>query len=162
MLVFALAPMVQSSIGLWHSYRAGASSGAYVVHAFFLSGGLAFALAHAVLYLRKAVGVYPTWTIEGPRQAAPDRKTLPEALRAYWWALIGLAVFPSVFFIGGEFLRVPFEYFMLPFFAVGFLAGWPWFSGRAPYSFVLVAGGVWLIGGIVAALVSGLIRGILA
>lgn len=117
MLVFALAATLKSLAGLWHrhSYTAGAASGAYVMNAFFLSGGLAFAVAHIVLYFRKAVGVYPTWR----------EKLLPEALRTYWWTLTGLALFPSIFFVGGEFLHIPFEFFMLPFFAVGFLAGWP-------------------------------------
>jgi hypothetical protein len=162
LLLFAVAAILQSLVGLWHSYRTGSPSGTLVFHAFFLSGGLAFALAHTVLYFRRAVGVYPTWTLGQPEPAAPERKTLSEALRAYWWTLVGLALFPPVVFVGGEFFQIPFEYFMLPFFAVGFLAGWPWFSGRAPYSFVLVAGGVWLFGGIVAAILSGLIHSISA
>jgi hypothetical protein len=132
------------------------------MNAFFLSGGVAFALAHAVLYFRKAVGVYPTWTTQQPMARVPERKPLREALRTYWWTLLGVALFPPIFFVGGELLHVPFEVFMLPFFAVAFLAGWPWFSGRAPYSFWLVACGVWLLGGILAVILGGLIRAIMA
>lgn len=161
LLVFAFGATLQSFFGLWRSYKTGAPSGDYVMSAFFLSGGLAFALTHAVLYFRKAVGVYPTWTLQDPKVIVPARKTLAESLRTYWWTFIGVGVFPTVFFIGGEFLHIPFEVFMLPFFAVAGVAGWPWFSGRAPYSVWLVACAVWFFGGIVGVIISGLIRSIM-
>lgn len=69
-----------------------------------------------------------------------------------------MAAFPTILFVAGEFFKVPFEYFALPFFAVGLLAGWPYFSGRAPFSFCLVLGGVWLLAGVVAAIVAQGIR----
>ena len=158
MLVFAFAAALQALAGLWRGYTAGAPSFALLTDAFFLSAGLAFAAAHVVLYLRKAVGVYPTWTLKRPLPAAPARQPLAEALRRYWWTLLGLGLFPALAFIGGEVMQVPFELFMLPFFAVGLLAAWPWLSGRAPYSFIFVAGGVWLLGGFAAAALGGLIR----
>jgi hypothetical protein len=56
-----------------------------------------------------------------------------------------LLVLPGLFF--GAIL---FEYFALPFVAGALLAAWPHLSGRAPYSFWLVATGVWLGGGVLA------------
>jgi hypothetical protein len=59
--------------------------------------------------------------------------------------------------IGGEYFKIPFEFFIFPFFGVGFLAGWPVLSGRAPYSFWLVAMGLWLASGICASILLQLI-----
>lgn len=166
LLMFGVVGVLEGLTGFWHSRSTGATQGAYAIHGFFFSGGVGFALAHVVLYFRKAVGVFRTWTIKQPvspaRGATPERKTLRDALRIYWWALIGLAVFPAIVFIGGEFLRIPFEFFILPFFGVCFLTGWPFLSGRAPFSFWLVAGGVWLLGGIFAVILLQLIRALLA
>jgi hypothetical protein len=64
--------------------------------------------------------------------------------------------------VGGTFLDIPFELFILPFIAVGFLAGWPHLSGKAPYSFWLVAMGLWLVGGISAVILMKLINMFLA
>ena len=89
---------------------------------------------------------------------ATDRKSISESLRTYWWSLIGLALFPSVLGIGEGLLHVPFGYFIPVFFVVIFLAFWPSSSGRAPFSFALVAGGVWLTGGILGVCVTSLIR----
>lgn len=159
MLMFAAGAAIQGALGLWQSYSAGAASGAYATHGFFLSGGIAFALSHAVLYYRRALGVYPA-EVHQPATERDDsgRKPLGEALRIYWWTLIGLAAFPTLVLVAGEMLHVPFEFFVLPFFAVALLAGWPYFSGKAPYSFWIVACGVWLLGGIAAAIVAQAIR----
>ena len=154
LLLFAVAAALQGAIGLWHSVRAGESSGAYAIHGFFISGGVGFAIAHLVLYYRRAPGVHPLVSPLAPEQAPPQRMSLKGALRAYWWTIIGLAAFPTILFVGGEYFRVPFEYFALPFFAVGLLAGWPYFSGRAPFSYCIVLGGIWLLGGVVAAVIA--------
>ena len=58
--------------------------------------------------------------------------SLPEALRRYWMNLIGVAVFPTAFFIGGEIFHVPFWVFVPFLFLVGGLAGWPYLTRRAP------------------------------
>ena len=89
---------------------------------------------------------------------AESKKSLSDALRSYWWALIGIAVFPSGFF----FISAPFAYFIPPFFAVWALASWPYFSGKAPYSFNWVAGGIWLAGAAVGLFVASFVRAILA
>jgi len=62
LLLFAIPAILESAIGLQRSAKAGTPFGSEV---FFLSCGVSFAFAHVVLYLRKAVGVYPTWTMEG-------------------------------------------------------------------------------------------------
>lgn len=162
LLLFAAAATLQGLLGIAHAHRIGATQGMYVVSGFFLSVGIAFALSHVILYLRKAVGVFPTWT--DPETASLnnitqlERKSLREALRLYWKALIGLALFPALLFLGGEFLHVPFEFLVLPFFAVGLIAAWPYLSGKAPYSYIFVAGLVWLMGGFFAMLLSLLVR----
>jgi hypothetical protein len=163
-LLFGVVSVLQGAIGLWRSYSGGASQEAYVLNGVFVSAGLAFALAHVTLYVRKAVGVFPTWTVAPPvHTATPLKKTtLREALRIYWWTLIGIGVFPLIFVVGGTFLHIPFEFFILPFLAVGLLAGWPFLSGKVPYSFWLVAMALWLVGGICAGILMQLINMFLA
>jgi hypothetical protein len=158
LLMFAVAAGIEGTWGLWQAVRSAEGSGAYTINGFFISGGIGFALVHAILYYRKAPGVYPPGI---KASSAPQRRQplpLRDALRTYWWTLIGLAAFPTGLFVLGELYKVPFEYFALPFFAVGLLAGWPYFSGRAPVSFCLVLGGVWFAAGIVAALIAQLMR----
>jgi hypothetical protein len=108
------------------------------------------------MFKRTAVGVYsePSGRNSLPSEAPPTQVRVPlgRALRLYWWALIGIALFPSAAFFGDEVLHIAFKYFILPFFAVTFLAAWPWFSGRAPYSFWLVAMVVYMLGGFLAVL----------
>ncbi len=92
------------------------------------------------------------------KDSTPERKPLGEAFRAYWKALIGIALFPALAIIGGDFLHIPFEYVMLPFIAVCLLAAWPYLSGKAPYTFWFVAMLVYFAGGIFAALLGYAIR----
>jgi hypothetical protein len=156
LLMFGVAAIVQGLVGLIQVSRGAASLGAYLPSVFFSSAGLGFCLAHWILYKRKAVGVFSEPSGANSPQVevppAPVRGPLGRALRLYWWSLIGIALFPSVAFIGGDVLHIAFEYFVLPFFAVTFLAAWPWFSGRAPYSFWLVALVVYMLGGLFAVL----------
>jgi hypothetical protein len=161
LLLFGAAAAVQGLLGIVQIARAASSADAYLPSAFFISGGLGFALAHFVLYRRKVIGVYaaPSGTESAP--VAPSsavRASLGASLRRYWWALIGIALFPSAAFVGGDVLHIAFEYFALPFFAASFLAAWPWFSGRAPYSFWLVAVVVYMLGGFLAVLLVQLVR----
>jgi hypothetical protein len=153
LVLFAVCASTQGVVGLWQAYSgAHPTSGAYAVNGFFLSGGVGFALTHFILYLRKVPGVYPSERASAaPVQisAPPERKSLRDALHLYWWCLIGLAIFPTALMLGDKLFHLPFEAFILPFFAVGLLAGWPHFSGRAPYTFWLVACFVWLLGGLV-------------
>lgn len=83
---------------------------------------------------------------------------LQKALRTYWKNMIGVALFPSVSFIGGEVFHIPFEVFLLPFFAVFLHAGWPCFKGKAPYMFWIVALGIYMAGGYVAIILLEIIR----
>jgi hypothetical protein len=165
LLLFAVAAILQGTLGLIYALRSDSPSATYVGWGFFLSAGISFALAHGLLYLRKAIGVYP---LEGnfaqctQAISRPERKSLRDALRLYWGALVGIGLFPTVAFVGGEFLHIPFEYLVLPFFAVCMLAGWPHLSGRAPYSFWLVAVLVYLAGGLFAALLTQAIRIVLS
>jgi hypothetical protein len=72
LLLFAFPAIMEAIVELQRSVQAGTSFGSEV---FFLSGGLGFAFAHVVLYLRKAAGVYPTWTMEGAETPAiEDRR----------------------------------------------------------------------------------------
>jgi hypothetical protein len=161
LLLFAVPAAIQGAIGLLKVHSSGiATSGAYAIHGFFLSGGVAFALAHFILYFRKVPGVYPAnqdITARRSQSVMPERKSLRDALRLYWWCLIGLAVFPTALMAGNKVFQLSFEVFILPFFAVGFLAGWPHFSGRAPYTFWLIACLVWLLGGFVGIAVTQLL-----
>jgi len=143
LLMFGVVAIIHGITGLWHSRSIEPADN--LASGFLLSGGIGFVVAHLVLYRRRAVGVFPTWTIE--------------ASGTYWWTLIGVAVFPAGAFVGSEHLGLPFELFVLPFFAVCFLAGWPYISGRAPYSFWLVAMCVWLGGGGLAVVLLQLIAG---
>jgi hypothetical protein len=155
LLMFGTAGALQGVIGLWHGRHVKPADD--IASGFLLSAGVGFAVAHVILYLRRAVAVFPTWAIAQP-VPKPAHKTLRDALRVYWWALIGVGIFPAIFVAGGELLGIPFEVFILPFFAVSFLAGWPHLSGRAPYSFWLVAMCVWLGGGIFAVVLLQLLR----
>jgi hypothetical protein len=166
LLLFSVTAVLQGLIGLWRNHASGVGTGAYAMNGFLVSGGVGFALIHAVLYRRRRVGVFPTWTIAHPVSplggTPPERLTLRAALRAYWWTLIGLALFPTTVVIGAGVWHIPDEFFILPFFGVSILAGWPLLARRAPYSFWLVAMGVWLSGGIVAAMLSELFRAVTA
>ena len=90
------------------------------------------------------------------------RKSLPDALRTYWWALSGLAIFPFCLLVGAQVYGVPFPYFMPLFFAAVFLSIWPWLKGEVPYSFNLVAGAVWLGGAILGVCFASLVRAFLS
>jgi hypothetical protein len=162
LLIFAMGASLQGIIGLWQSYTRGAEMGEYAAPGFFLSGGIGFLFTHVVLYFRKVPGVYPVWTrpqyIVNSKRSKLEQKSLGDSLRAYWWTLIGLAVFPTMSMIGEKLMHIPFDFFALPFFAVCLLAVWPSFTKRAPYSFWIVACGVWLLGGIIAAILWQLIR----
>ena len=165
-LLFGVVSVLQGAIGLWRSYSRGAPQETYIFQSFFVSGGLGFALAHMIWYARKAVGVFPIGTLEPPpppdTATAPTKATIREALRVYWWTLIGIAIFPAIFIIGGEVFKIPFEFFVLPFLCVGFLAEWPHLSGKVPCSFWLVAMGLWFVGGIFAAILMQFIQTLLA
>src|SRR5262249_29001129 len=96
LLMFAVAAGIQGVLGLWQATRSGQGSGAYTIYGFFISGSIGFALVHAILYYRKAAGVYPS--LDGASSIPMRRQPLPlqEAVRTYWWTLLGLAVFPTV------------------------------------------------------------------
>jgi hypothetical protein len=156
-LLFGTGALLQGTRGLVQFARGGeVMAGALVPSLFFVSGGLGFFLAHAILYKRKMLGVYlrsegaSAEIVRAPIRRAPLR----EALRLYWWALVGIALFPSIMLVGEGLLHIPFEFFVPLFFGVALLAAWPWYSGRAPYSFWLVAGGVYMLGGVVAAVLT--------
>ena len=158
LLLFGVSSVLQGSITLWQSELSSFIPG------FFVSGGIAFLAAHFILYHRKAVGVYAappgeqrTLSESQPRPT-PIKQPLKAALRLYWWCLPGVFLLPTVMVVGGEIVKIPFEFFVPLFFAVAFLASWPVLSQRASYAFWLVAMGLWLGGGLMAALVMLLVR----
>jgi hypothetical protein len=161
LLLFAVASVVQGGRGLLHAMHANSPSAAYADSGFIVSAGIGFALANELFYLRRAVGVYPADRLTSEQTTVaptPDRKPLREAIRCYWKNLIGIALFPTVAIVGGDVLHIPFDYLLLPFFAVGFLAAWPCMSKKAPYTFWLVAISVYMAGGVLAVFLSSAIR----
>jgi hypothetical protein len=99
-----------------------------------------------------------------------QRLELSEAIRRYWTNLIGVALFPSVFFLSvgplRSFLSVSgqavFACLIPFFFAVSLHAGWPYLRHRAPYTFWLVACAVWMAGGVLGLILLGVINAIIA
>jgi hypothetical protein len=86
------------------------------------------------------------------------RLNLGIALRRHWPYLLGVALFPSFAMIATGIFHLPFPFLILPFFAAFLLATWPYATKRAPYSFWLVAMGVWMGGGFLGVLVLQLLR----
>jgi hypothetical protein len=91
------------------------------------------------------------YTSEKKLQLIKKRKPLPEALRAYWFYLIGIAVFPFLLVFGTEAYKIPFDYFIAPFFMFSVLAAWPCLSGKASYAFWIIAIISFMVGGMLAA-----------
>ena len=149
MLLFGAVAVVQGLTAMSLMPPSDRSMGAYAVCGFFLSAGVGFALAHSVLYFRKVPGVYPSRAdvAPPPEAAEPRRMPLGEALRAYWWTMLGLLLFPTIAMVGMNIFHVPFGYLLLLFFAAALLAAWPYGSGRAPFSFWIVASVVYVFGG---------------
>ena len=87
------------------------------------------------------------------------RLALREALRLDWTHLIGVAIFPSLFFVGFRY-HVPFPVFILPFLAVAIHAGWPYLGRRAPYTFWLVSCGALIAGAVLGLILLGVINAI--
>ena len=102
--------------------------------------------------------------------AQNQKLALSDALRRYWTNLIGVAVFPSVFFLSIGPLRalwsVPFPALFLVlipvFFAVCIHAGWPYLRHRAPYTFWIIACGVWMAGAVLGLILLGVVNAIAA
>jgi hypothetical protein len=90
--------------------------------------------------------------IEEPRMG------LGVALRRYWRYLLGVALFPSFAFSASAIFHLPFPFLILPFIGVTLLAAWPCAAKGAPYSFWLVAMGVWMGAGFLGVLVIQLLR----
>lgn len=61
LLLFALASLLGGFIGLWRTFQEGGPYEAYIYNGLWVSSGLAFAIAHTILYLRKAEGIYPSY-----------------------------------------------------------------------------------------------------
>jgi hypothetical protein len=84
-------------------------------------------------------------TLSTVKEAQPKLE-LSTALRRFWPNLIGLAVLPSLISLGEKRFGIPFSAFLLPFFAAFLLAAWPCLKRNAPYTFWIVACGVWMAG----------------
>lgn len=65
LLLFALASLLGGFIGLWRTFQEGGPYEAYIFNGLWVSSGLAFAIAHTILYLRKAKGIYPAYASPG-------------------------------------------------------------------------------------------------
>jgi hypothetical protein len=61
----------------------------------------------------------------------------------YWKNLIGVVIFPPVFFIAVGRFGLSFGVLLPFFFASGYAALWPWLKGRVYYDFWMVAMGLW-------------------
>ena len=85
---------------------------------------------------------------------------MAEAARIYWRSLAGVAILGPVLLVTSRFIEIPFWIVLVPFFVVMGLAMWPWLSGRAPYTFWILAVGVWVAGGLVGTLTLRLINAI--
>jgi hypothetical protein len=152
LLLVAMIAAVQSAIFFWHATNDRTS---LLIAGFMLSGSLGFAASHFILHVRKAVGVHPRPDHQETYGEVP-RATLRESLRRYWWALSGLALFPLLMVLNGKTLRIPFDYVVPVFLAVGFLALWPVAFRRASSAFWLVAMAVWAAGAMAAMLLNSL------
>jgi hypothetical protein len=86
--------------------------------------------------------------------------SLSVALRRHWSNLIGLATFPAASILGIRYLHMPPLLVFPIFIAVSLHALWPVRTKRAPYSFWLVAGAVYLGGAVFTVLVFILISDI--
>lgn len=93
-----------------------------------------------------------------PIQVVKSIKPLPEAVRAYWPYLIGITVFPSLLVLGIQVYKIPFDYFIAPFFIFGILAAWPCLSGKASYAFWIIAMIAFMAGGLFAVLLFQILK----
>lgn len=59
-LLFGVSGILQGAIGLWRSYLSNGPYETYMFQGMLVSSGLAFALAHIISYMRKAIGIYPS------------------------------------------------------------------------------------------------------
>ncbi len=82
--------------------------------------------------------------------AQNSKLSVPEALQRYWANLIGVAVFPFLFFIGAGIFHISFWILAPCFFGACGLAAWPYLTRRAPYTFWVIACAIWAAGGFVA------------
>jgi len=90
------------------------------------------------------------------------RMPLADSLRKYWWALIGIAVYPVFFVFVVPLLALPFTVWGAMFLVVGALAKWPYLGGKAPYLFWLVAFCAFMVSGILAVVVRGALDAVAA
>ena len=82
-----------------------------------------------------------------PPPLPPSTKPLPlnQGLRVYWKNLIGVALFPPVFFIGGSIYNLSFGMLSPLFFGAGFAALWPVLKRRVSFDYWAVAMGIWMV-----------------
>jgi hypothetical protein len=88
------------------------------------------------------------------------RPSLSEALRRHWPNLVGLAIFPSAFFVGSDIFHISFWFFVPLFFIVNGIAAWPYLTRRAPYGFWAVACAIWMAGALFAGVLLMIIKAI--
>ncbi len=77
---------------------------------------------------------------------------LPTALGRYWYHLTGVASFASIMTL----FHLPALAVPPLFFGSALFAAWPTITKRAPYSFWIVAVGVWMGGGLLAAILGAI------
>ena len=82
------------------------------------------------------------------------------AIRKYWHHLLVIGLFPTVFFVGCSYFKVPFGFMVPVFFASAIYGHWPITTRRVPYMFQFVLGAVWLGGGIFAGIVTAIISAV--
>ena len=133
---------------------------AATVGQFFISAALGFALAHGLMYRRRLAGVYPSGKNGIPAQPVPVGAKLPlaQALPRYWKYLIGVVLFPIMFFCGITHTKIPTSYCMPFFLLATLLAAWPVTTRRAAYSFWVLACVLYLAGGLLAVCINGILH----
>jgi hypothetical protein len=150
LLLFSVMALGQALVGLLVALSQHAPQDVFIFWGLFVSGGLGMGLAHLISYKNRDIGIYPLKPHE-VQAKQPNGPSLPVSgqIKAYWPYLIGIAVFPAIFFVGSSVWGLSFEYFMLPFFVVAIVAGWPVVRGKAGMTFFVVASFLYVTSAIV-------------
>jgi hypothetical protein len=85
----------------------------------------------------------------------------PESARRFWHHLVPVTLFGPFALALVSFSGKTKPIVVVAFFSASFYAMWPWLTRRAKYSFWIAACGLYLAGGIVAALAGAVIRAFL-
>ena len=153
LLFFAASGVPMLAVWTWRAGSLGPLLGAEPDLSFLLGGPLGFLVLHAILRLRRAPLVFPSWK-RGPFAVLPEPLALGPALKRYGWTLVPLALFVPAMAALSQLGTRGDGASVVGFIAVTLTAMWPVFSQRARPSFWLAAMGVWGGGLVVLVLLS--------